>query len=83
VKLITDFDLPREAVPTQWLNEVAVWDALLQRMPMTAMVRNVGKMTSLLVRASAPHEKNIVLRRRRTTKSLANPLEGSNHSLEQ
>ena len=47
VKLITEFDLPREAIPTQWLNEIAVWDALLQRMPMTAMVRNLGKMTSL------------------------------------
>src|SRR5690606_4531802 len=41
VKLITDFDLPREAIPTRWLNEVAVWDALLQRMPLTAMVRNL------------------------------------------
>src|SRR5436190_1896418 len=39
VKLITEFDLPREAIPTQWLNEVAVWDALLQHMPTTAMVR--------------------------------------------
>jgi len=47
VKLIDEFDLPREAIPTQWLNEVAVWDALLQRMPMTAMIRNLGKMTSL------------------------------------
>ncbi|MDB6029461.1 MAG: Prophage Clp protease-like protein [Verrucomicrobiales bacterium] len=47
VKLITDSNLPREAIPTQWLNEVAVWDALLQRMPMTAMIRNLGKMTSL------------------------------------
>src|SRR5213075_120197 len=28
VKLITEHDLPREAIPTQWLNEVAVWDAL-------------------------------------------------------
>jgi hypothetical protein len=27
VKLITDFDLPREPIPTQWLHEVAVWDA--------------------------------------------------------
>jgi 60 kDa SS-A/Ro ribonucleoprotein len=43
VKLIKEFDLPREAIPTQWLNEVAVWDALLQRMPMTAMIRNLGK----------------------------------------
>ena len=24
VSLINDFDLPREAIPTQWLNEVAV-----------------------------------------------------------
>jgi 60 kDa SS-A/Ro ribonucleoprotein len=47
VKLIAEFDLPREAVPTQWLNDVAVWDALLQRMPLTALIRNLGKMTSL------------------------------------
>src|SRR5580692_2136204 len=47
VKLIGEFDLPREAIPTQWLNEAAVWEALLQRMPMTAMIRNLGKMTSL------------------------------------
>ena len=37
VRLINDFDLPREAIPTQWLNEVTVWEALLQRMPITAV----------------------------------------------
>jgi 60 kDa SS-A/Ro ribonucleoprotein len=47
VKLIDEFDLPREAIPTQWLNEAIVWEALLERMPMTAMIRNLGKMTSL------------------------------------
>ena len=47
MKLIDEFDLPREAIPTQWLNELEVWDALLQRMPMTAMIRNLGKMTSI------------------------------------
>jgi 60 kDa SS-A/Ro ribonucleoprotein len=47
VKLIDEFDLPREAIPTQWLNEVAVWEALLANMPMTAMIRNLGKMTSI------------------------------------
>ena len=31
VALINDCDLPREAIPTQWLNELEVWDALLQR----------------------------------------------------
>ncbi len=47
VKLICDFDLPREAIPTEMLNEQKVWDALLLRMPMTAMIRNLGKMTNV------------------------------------
>jgi 60 kDa SS-A/Ro ribonucleoprotein len=47
VKLIDEFDLPREAIPTQWLNEARVWEALLARMPMTAMIRNLGKMTNV------------------------------------
>ncbi|EEF62205.1 TROVE domain-containing protein [Pedosphaera parvula] len=47
LKLITESNLPREAVPTEWLNDAEVWDALLQKMPMTAMIRNLGKMTSV------------------------------------
>ena len=47
VKLIADYDLPRECVPTEFLAHVEVWDALLQKMPMTAMIRNLGKMTSI------------------------------------
>jgi 60 kDa SS-A/Ro ribonucleoprotein len=47
VGLINDFGLPREAIPTQWLNELEVWDALLQRMPLTALVRNLGKMSAV------------------------------------
>jgi 60 kDa SS-A/Ro ribonucleoprotein len=47
VKLITEQNLPREAIPTQWLNQLEVWDALLQHMPTTALIRNLGKMTSL------------------------------------
>lgn len=39
--------LPREAVPTQKLNDPAVWDALLADMPMTAMIRNLGKMSNV------------------------------------
>ena len=63
VNLITDFDLPREAIPTQWLNEIAVWDALLQRMAMTAMVRNLGKMTSLGLIKPFSDAKRLVLRK--------------------
>ncbi len=44
---IVRYSLPREAVPTQYLNEAVVWDALLVDMPMTAMIRNLGKMTQV------------------------------------
>lgn len=39
--------LPREAIPTNHLNDVNVWNALLERMPMHAMVRNLGKMSKV------------------------------------
>lgn len=47
VKLITDYNLPREAIPTQWLNEVDVWAALLPTMPLMALIRNLGKMSNV------------------------------------
>ena len=47
VRLIAEYDLPRECIPTEFLSQVEVWDALLQKMPMTAMIRNLGKMTSI------------------------------------
>lgn len=46
-ELIRRFNLPREVLPTQCLNDVAIWDALLQNMPLTAMIRNLGKMTNV------------------------------------
>lgn len=47
VELIRKYDLPRECVKTEFLNSPEVWEALLERMPMTAMIRNLGKMTSV------------------------------------
>ena len=47
VSLIAEHGLPREAIPTQWLDDVSVWEALLQKMPLTATIRNLGKMTSI------------------------------------
>jgi 60 kDa SS-A/Ro ribonucleoprotein len=43
--LIREYRLPREAVPTQWLNDRAVWAALLEEMPLTATIRNLATMT--------------------------------------
>jgi 60 kDa SS-A/Ro ribonucleoprotein len=45
--LIRRENLPREAVPTELLNEPAVWEALLERMPLTALVRSLAKLTSV------------------------------------
>lgn len=47
VALITKYRLVHECIPTQFLSEPAVWDALLQDMPMTAMLRNLARMTSI------------------------------------
>ena len=63
VTLINDCDLPREAIPTQWLNEVEVWDALLQRMPLTALVRNLGKMTAVGLVKPFSVAANLVIRK--------------------
>lgn len=47
VRLIVEHELPRECVPTEHLNAPEVWEALLLKMPLTAMVRNLGKMTEV------------------------------------
>ncbi len=46
IHLINTYDLVRECIPTQFLNSPEVWEALLQKMPATAMLRNLAKMTA-------------------------------------
>jgi len=70
VKLIGEFDLPREAIPTQWLNEAVVWEALLERMPITAMIRNLGKMTSIGLLGPFSEAKKLILRKLRDATAL-------------
>lgn len=47
VDLIVKNNLPRECIPTQFLNDASVWEALLAKMPMEAMTRNLSKMTAV------------------------------------
>jgi 60 kDa SS-A/Ro ribonucleoprotein len=70
VKLIDEFNLPREAIPTQWLNEAVVWEALLERMPITAMIRNLGKMTSLGLLGPFSDAKRTIVRKLRDETAL-------------
>lgn len=62
-ELIRRFNLPRECVPTNLLNSLPVWDALLEDMPMTAMIRNLGKMSSIeLITPMSDAAKHVVSR---------------------
>jgi len=47
IPLIQEHNLPRECVPTGLLSDKGVWSALLERMPMTAMIRNLGNMSKV------------------------------------
>jgi len=46
-RLILEHNLTREMVKTEHLKDAGVWEALLERMPMTAMVRNLANMTKV------------------------------------
>ncbi|MBS1705137.1 MAG: TROVE domain-containing protein [Armatimonadetes bacterium] len=46
-RLIRAHRLPREAVPTELLRDPEVWEALLEDMPLTAMIRNLGNMSKV------------------------------------
>ncbi len=63
IRLIEAYDLPREALPTQWLNEAAVWEALLVKMPLTAMIRNLGVMAKVGLLTAMSDAEDTVLKR--------------------
>ncbi len=46
-EMIRDARLPRELVPTDLLKSAEIWRALLEDMPVTAMIRNLATMTSV------------------------------------
>ncbi|MDX2077887.1 MAG: TROVE domain-containing protein [bacterium] len=63
IKLIADYRLTREALPTDWLREISVWDALLQDMPMTAMIRNLGVMSKVGLLVAGSNASQMVTKR--------------------
>jgi 60 kDa SS-A/Ro ribonucleoprotein len=67
VKMIREEGLVREHIPTERLNEPAIWAALLEDMPITAMVRNLNKMTEIGLLAPLSNGANTVATRLRDT----------------
>jgi 60 kDa SS-A/Ro ribonucleoprotein len=61
--LVREFGLPREALVSEHLTSPEVWEALLEDMPMTAMVRNLATMTRVGVLASGSNGTQTVVDR--------------------
>ena len=62
-KVIATMRLTREMVPTELLTHAVVWDALLERMPLTAMIRNLGVMTKVGLIAPSSKATRLVIDR--------------------
>lgn len=61
LNLIDTHRFTHEMVPNQWKNEPEIWGKLLEKMPLTAMVRNLGKMSNVgLVKPLSQASKHIV-----------------------
>jgi 60 kDa SS-A/Ro ribonucleoprotein len=61
VRLVREYRLVRECVPTRWLREPAVWEALLADMPLAALVRNLATMTRVGLLTPASDATYVVL----------------------
>lgn len=51
IRLIETYGLTQEMIPPEWRNSPSVWEALLDSMPYTALVRNLGELTAVGVLA--------------------------------
>ncbi len=69
VALVRAHRLTHEMIPSEWKNDVSVWAALLEEMPLTALVRNLGKMTAVgLLRPLAKASRDAAARLRSTSR---------------
>jgi 60 kDa SS-A/Ro ribonucleoprotein len=62
-RLIAEHDLPREAVRPEHLDDAEVWAALLERMPMTALLRNLATLTRVGVLTPGSHGTDLAAER--------------------
>jgi 60 kDa SS-A/Ro ribonucleoprotein len=47
IAYVQELNLPREGLPTELLKEPAVWEAMLPKMGLTALIRNLATMTRI------------------------------------
>jgi len=61
-RIVREYRLVRECVPTQFLDTPAVWEALLHDMPLTAILRNLATLTRVGVVGSGSEGTRKVVR---------------------
>ena len=67
---IREFDLTWEMIPSEAMGQKEVWAALFERMPLTAMVRNLATLTRLEVVSPMSEAANLVAQRLNDTERL-------------
>jgi hypothetical protein len=60
-------ELVREHVPTELLASKEIWEQLFRKMPMMAMLRSLGKMSSLELLTSGSFEEELVVSKLKST----------------
>jgi len=61
IAIIDEYNIPRESIPTQFQNDKDVWKALLPSMPLTGLLRTLGRATSYGVFVPLSEELNLVV----------------------
>ncbi|VDP34398.1 unnamed protein product [Soboliphyme baturini] len=69
-KLIREYRLVREHVPTQLLKNADIWRALLPDMPLTALMRNLSTMTCVGLLTDTSDETNLTILKLRNSQAL-------------
>lgn len=60
---IRSYKLTHEMIPTEWKNDPAVWEALLETMPLHAMVRGLNQMSAVGLLTPFSNATNLVIER--------------------
>ena len=78
VRLIEDYRLTHEMIPSRWKTSAVVWNALVADMPYDALVRHLGKLTALGVIAPDGETTGLIVARlidrRRIQRSRVHPI---------
>jgi 60 kDa SS-A/Ro ribonucleoprotein len=63
VKIVTEYKLPHEAIPTEFKNDPVIQNALLEHMPVGALIRNLGNLSKSGLLVSMSDAEKMVLDR--------------------